>query len=48
MAAGVFGSQSNNVTGPSSNTYTLAGPTRYGVGTTMRWEIAGSVGIGPL
>src|SRR5437764_6477298 len=36
-AAGVLGPQSNSVTGPASKAYTLAGPTRYGVGTTIRW-----------
>lgn len=34
--AGVLGPQSNNVMGSAMNTYTFAGPTAYGVGTTMR------------
>src|SRR6266568_4267599 len=35
-ASAVLGPQSNSVTAPAGKTYTLAGPTAYGVGTTIR------------
>src|SRR5438105_9768687 len=47
-AAHVLGPQSISVTGPSVNTYTLAGPTLNGVGTTTRWKNSGPDGTAPM